>query len=66
MIIPVMTPRVGGAVANYLEGFAYGMVAPDAALDVYALFLGGAGNTNLGAGAKDSVPTVEPSVGAPA
>ena len=66
VFIPIVSPRIGGAMANDLKGFARGMIAPDAALHMRAFGLGCAGPTDLGAGAEDAVPAVEPAVGPPA
>ena len=42
------------------------MIAPNPALDVGALGFGRAGATDLGAGAEDAVPAVQPAIGTPA
>ena len=59
-------PRIGGALADDLERFAGGMIAPNATLNVSALGFGRAGATDLGARAEDAVPTVQPAIGPPA
>ena len=66
VFVPVVPPRIGGAVADDLERFAGGMIAPNPALDVGALGFGRAGAADLGAGAEDAVPAVQPAIGTPA
>ena len=66
VFVPVVSPRIGGAMADDFEVFAGGMIAPNAALDVSALGFGRAGAADLGAGAEDAVPSVQPAIGAPA
>jgi hypothetical protein len=65
VFIPVVSPGIGGAVAEDFDGFAGGMEAPDAALDGDALVLGGAGLADL-AGAGAAAATVEPAAGSEA
>ena len=65
VFVPVVPPWIGGAVADDLERFAGGMIAPNATLNVSAFGFGRAGATDLGAGAEDAVPAVQSAIGAP-
>ena len=47
MFIPIMTPRVGGAMADHLEVLSGGVIAPDATLDIGPFGGRRSGNTNF-------------------
>ena len=66
VFVPVVSPRIGGAVADDLKCFARGMITPNTAAERCALGFGRTGPADFGAGAEDAVPTVEPAVGPPA
>ena len=51
VLVPIVAPRIGGAVADNLKCFSRGMITPNAAAERCALGLGCAGPANLRAGA---------------
>ncbi len=65
VLVPVVAPGIGGAVAEDLEGFAVGVKAPDATFDGNALFQGRAGLSDV-ARTRATAATVKPTVGSPA
>ena len=63
--IPVVAPRVCGAVSEDFDDFCFGMEAPDSAFHRHALVIGCARNTEL-TGAGMTAAAVEPAIGAKA
>ena len=65
VLIPIMAPRVGGAMREYLDDLFLGVITPDAAFHWHTLIVRRAGNAEL-AGARVTAATVEPAIRAKA